>query len=90
MIGNVLKYPINKIGEVITIIMPTKLAICDIGVQNGDIFLWALVDKFTPLRSYQFIVFGTGWEIEEVEKLTFLKTVHMKDGLIWHVFEIQE
>ena len=93
MIGHVFKYPINfpdEAGKVIEIQMPSKWAICDIHHQDDCIFLWAMVDVHAPLEKYKFVVHGTGWKIDDVENLYFLKTVHMPNGLVWHVFAVKE
>lgn len=93
MIGHVFKYPINfpnEAGKVIELNLPNNFAICDINHQDDCIFLWAMVDIHAPLEPYQFVVHGTGWKIDDVENLFFLKTVHMPNGLVWHVFAVQE
>lgn len=91
MIGHVFKYPINfqnETGKVIELNLPNNFAICDINHQDDCIFLWAMVDVHAPLEPYQFVVHGTGWKIDDVENLFFLKTVHMPNGLVWHVFAV--
>ena len=90
MIGHVFKYPINKISEIVTIAIPSTWAICDVNCQGDELFLWGMVDIHAPLKDYRFIVYGTGHKIDDVENLFFLKTVHMPDGLVWHVFAVKD
>ena len=90
MIGHVFKYPINKIGEVVEIQLPSNWAICDINHQDNEFYIWAMVDIHAPLKTERFIIHGTGWKIDDIENHFFLKTVHMPNGTVWHVFAVQE
>lgn len=83
----ILKYPLPQIiGEIIEVEMPDRWAICDINHQGDELFLWANVDTDEPVTANKFIIYGTGWEIRDMENLSFLKTVHMPNGMVWHVF----
>lgn len=90
MVGHVFKYQIPLKEGISELQMPSKWAICDVNHQEGQIFIWAMVDIHAPLKTYKFMIHGTGWKIDDVENLYFLKTVHMPDGLVWHVFAVQE
>ena len=90
MIGHVFKYEIPLIAAVIELQIPDNYAICDINNQGDSIFIWALVDVHAPLVINKFKIFGTGHKIDDVEGLYFLKTVHMPNGLVWHIFSIED
>ena len=53
--------------------------------QDGGLFLWALVDPMNPLTEREFLVCGAGHNIQD-NNLSYLTTVKMSCGLIWHVF----
>jgi hypothetical protein len=88
MIGHIFKYKIQKIGEIVEIEMPVNAKICDINCQGNELFLWAMVDIHAPLEKTRFVVYGTGWKIDNAENLYFIKTVHTPDGFVWHVFSV--
>lgn len=77
--------------DICIIEMPMYSKVLSIGVQNEEVFLWALVDlsieKTVPRR---FRVAGTGHPItiKELEELTFLGTVFLYE--VFHIFEIKE
>ena len=89
MIGHVFKYEIPLTDELIEIEMPDNCAICEINHQGDSLFIWALVDIHAPLFTNKFKIFGTGHKIDDVEGMYFLKTVHMPNGLVWHVFALR-
>lgn len=88
MIGHVFKYEIPLTDELIEIEMPDNYAICDVNNQDDSIYIWAMVDIHAPLFKNKFKIFGTAHKIDDVEGLYFLKTVHMPNGLVWHVFAL--
>ena len=90
MIRHIFKYEIPLTDELIKIEMPEKSSICDINNQGDNLFLWAKVDIHAPLMTSKFKIFGTGHKIDNCEQLSFLKTVHMPNGLVWHVFAVKD
>lgn len=70
--------------------LPKGYAICDVNYKNGGIYLWALIDIHAPLEKRNFVIYGTGWQINNANELSFLKTIHMPGGFVWHVFEVNE
>jgi hypothetical protein len=70
------------------IILPQHAALMSVGAQGEKIFVWALVDPEAERRGYYFKVVGTGWPLadDELDGYTFLGTVHMMPGLVWHVW----
>ena len=59
-----------------------------VGMQNGAIWVWALVNTNAPVVTHLFAVRGTGHEITpEVEQGDFLGTVF--DGIfVWHILSL--
>lgn len=70
--------------------MPSNSRILSIQGQHGTLTMWALVDVNSEPVVREFFVFGTGHPVpaEMVDRLAFVGTVQMNDGLlVWHVFE---
>lgn len=94
MAKHIFKYAINfpdEVGQVVEVLMPENFRICDVNHQEDCIFLWAIVDTHAELKPQKFIVYGTGWKIDDVSpgsQRFFLKTVHMPNGLVFHVFMV--
>jgi len=62
--------------------------ILKISEQNEKLYLWCLVETLdkdiTPLKVS---IFGTGQEINfETPIHSYLDTILMTDGLVWHIF----
>ena len=76
------------IGEVFELKLPKDCAICDIQAQGNMICLWALIDCDAELVTRKFHIVGTGWNIDNVELMFYLKTVQMPNSLVYHVFEV--
>lgn len=66
--------------------IPSPKRLLHVGEQDEKLFVWSIVtpDIFviypTILR-----IFGTGHQIEN-EDITFIGTVQMSNGLVWHIF----
>lgn len=91
MKNRILKYEMPfplEAGDITEINLPKDYGICDINHQNGKIYLWVNCDERAPTTKLKFVIYGTGWEIEDLEDLSFLKTIHMPDGIVWHVFSV--
>lgn len=54
-----------------------------IDVQNGGIFMWAMIDTSEPLEFIEVDAIGTGQHIPE--DVTYIDTV-MLNGFVWHFF----
>lgn len=69
--------------------MPKGARVLSVGVQRGDVQVWALVDPEAPMEDRRFKVAGTGhYLVGGVENMRFIGTVHMASGqLVWHIFE---
>jgi len=85
----IFKYPLAIVGEQV-LLLPKGAEILHIGVQNGELYLWAMVDEQEESEIRRFSIIGTGHSIpERVSKnLYHIGTVFMSGGsLVWHVFE---
>jgi hypothetical protein len=90
MDAHILKYEIPVTDKIIEIEIPDNYALCEVGQQNGTLFMWCMVDIHVNLVKRYFKIVGTGHKIEGTEHLYFLRTIHMPNGLVWHLFEVQE
>ena len=61
--------------------------------QNGGLYIWCLINTEDKLpEKVDIRIFGTGHNIlvsPSIRKETYIDTVIMSNGLVWHVF-IQE
>ena len=71
--------------DMVTMMMPVGAEVLSVGVQDGRVCLWAMVDPTTPLMSRVFYVCGTGGPVN-VGDARFIGTVQM-DFFVWHIFE---
>lgn len=83
----IFKYEIPITDEIISIELSENSGLCDINVQDDKIYMWCIVDIHAPIFKQYFKIFGTGHQIIDCENLIFLKTVHMPNGLVWHIFK---
>jgi hypothetical protein len=77
-----------RLAPQIPIEMPVGAEVLCVGTQDEDIFLWASVnpDPSTVTEMRNFLVYGTGHPITPGPSI-YLGTVHMDNGLVFHVFE---
>ena len=54
--------------------------------SNPQLAMWFEVDSDAPKEIRQFVVFGTGHQMQEDVNLTYLGTVFVL-GLVFHVYE---
>lgn len=88
MLKVIYKYEIPVIGEVFEINLPLGYTICDINHQNDELFMWVLIELNVPKIPLKFMVIGTGKVIQDCSNMWFMKTIHMPNGLVWHVFAV--
>lgn len=84
------KYLMPSLGEELELELPEKLHVCDFHHQGEQIYMWAVVDITSPLVKRKIMTIGTGWEIENPDRLQFLRTVHMPNGCVCHVLAVHE
>ena len=77
------KYKLSGTGK---LEIPKAAEILSVHEQHDDIYIWALVESDNTVEFRHFSVIGTGWEITHDAK-KFIGTVHLKSGLVFHVFE---
>jgi len=66
--------------------MPRGAKVLTAGMQQGNYYIWALVDPTRDMCKHEFMIYGTGWDNVEGE---FVGTVF--DGsFVWHVFDLGE
>jgi hypothetical protein len=82
--------------------LPQASEILSVGVQCDDIVMWVMMDPVVQKIKRNFVVYGTGHEIED-ENLKFIGTVQMRydpngswpddpgfpNGFVFHVFEVK-
>lgn len=80
----ILKYPLS-ITDTQTLVLPSEVNILKVAVQNGKVFLWALVDTENEDEVELTIkCFGTGQSISMPPKnMMYLDTVFV-DEFVWH------
>lgn len=67
--------------------IPKGAQILSVREQDVDICLWALVDPAAEKQRRRFVGFGTGDDVPD-RPMTFLGTVHLGGGMVFHVFEL--
>ncbi len=81
------KYEIKASDE--DTLLPDNAQILSVGIQEGKIYLWAVISTTVELRPRAIRVYGTGHRVPAYPGI-FLGTVHMvEDGLVFHIFEEQ-
>ena len=97
----VYKYELSSpLGIITKVSLPKGSTVLSAGIQANDFFIWALVDTEQPTEDRKFIVYGTGWEIDEGIKDRFhiggnlaffdlcpIDTV-FQGPYVWHIFEV--
>jgi hypothetical protein len=79
------KYPLTLADEQI-VELPLASRILSVGMQDGGIFVWALVDEAARATvSVRFWIRGTGHPADSLSFATFLGTVFDRQ-FVWHVF----
>mgnify|MGYP003350677251 CR=1 FL=1 len=90
------KYPLGNDlhhNASIEVTMPRAAKILDIQYQADVPVLWAVVNPKKEKRVYNFVVFGTGFELNDYDKKHYdhIATVqHPYHSLTWHIFEVHE
>lgn len=83
----VYKYPV-EIADVQTILLPIGAQILSVQEQNGNAYLWAIVNPDTDSEPRRFRLYETGHNIETENLLKFVGTFQLLGGrLVFHLFE---
>ena len=83
------KYPL-KVTDGQNISFPKGAEFLDIQVQNGEVYLWALVDPEADTETRFIEIFGTGHPVvyDMGVSREYISTFQMKGGqLVFHAFE---
>jgi hypothetical protein len=81
------KYPI-EITDKQTLPMPVGANILTVQVQNGNPFIWAMVDTEAPIEGVAIIVYGTEHPIDESLNLEYIGTFQSNGKcFVFHVFK---
>ena len=82
----------------VVIQIPKFAWLLSVGMQNGLLYLWALIDTKEPFEEREFWVYGTGHEVKPLDQYDplhrrHLGTVHGVEGwMVLHIFvsELEE
>jgi hypothetical protein len=80
----IFKYMLNP-GYQVLELPGDEIVILSVGVQHGQIVLWAMIDTESPKHEIGVQVVGTGWKLSGLEDWHFIGTVQV-DNLVWHIF----
>jgi hypothetical protein len=81
------KFKIEIVDEQVIEIDPFA-KILSFQVQNGEAFIWALVNSNNVKVPYRFAIVGTGNPfIYDKSDARFIGTVQL-NGFVWHLFQI--
>lgn len=83
------KYPV-PIADEPTIELPLSCTVLHFAAQNGEPFIWCLVEADEPRTiKRRFRLAGTGHPIEDRDEGRYIGTVHLRGGaLVLHLFEV--
>ena len=74
-----------KVEEYQTVGMPIGFKVLKIGIQNGEIRIWARVNDDNPKTQSVFRICGTGRRMPHDVDLEYIDSVVFGD-LVWHIF----
>ena len=81
------KYEIPFKNE-FTLQMPKGAELISVANQNEMGCLWAFVDPNEDIEDVNFCLYGTGYEIENPNILSYLGSFQQYNGrFVWHLFE---
>jgi len=83
----VYKYKLSgtEYTQPVSITMPMDSQIVSVAEQDGDIFIWAVVDpNWQPWGIRKFRIVGTGDGVAG----HYVGTVHSPSGFVWHIIEV--
>lgn len=80
-----------QITDTQTISMPSQMKIIKAAEQSGKLWIWALGESEGSIENRRIRIVGTG-NPTNVSTLfaSFIDTVLMANGLVWHVFELNK
>ena len=78
------KYPLSITGTQ-QLTLPESHTILKVAEQNGSLYLWAQVDTEQPDTTLHIVIVESGQELP-IYGYTYIDTVLMSSGLVWHVY----
>jgi hypothetical protein len=88
-VKTIYKFPL-EVTDQQAVLMPAAAQILAVQVQNGEPFVWAIVDTENPQEERFFDIFGTGHPMHEDNGVgrEYVGTFQMHSGsLVFHLFE---
>jgi hypothetical protein len=82
-----------------TIKLPHYAKVLHFGIDPKNLeslWIWCEVDTELPVYDREFILIGTGWNIQDAigehdfYSTVYIGTVISQIGLVWHLYEIEE
>lgn len=71
------------------IFFPIDSQLLCVQIQQGNPYIWALVDSEAPNSGYSILQCGTGHPTPD-SKWTYLDTYQLENGIVLHVFYLGE
>ena len=80
------KYTLDNFGK---IRLPSKHEFLTVQMQNSKATFWFKVDTNSSDCEKFYVMYGTGWEINEYDSTSekYIVTVQNEHGFVWHIFE---
>lgn len=78
------KYQVLPLG--VTVAMPVGATVLNVHEQNDGVFMWAEVEPSNALVTRRFTVYATDQMVEDNHE--YRGTAFMKNGLVFHVYEV--
>ncbi len=85
------KFPISFNSKSVSVPKGTKFL--SVQVQTGQPVIWGLIDVESSYHvNADVLILGTGWGVEEdyLKGLSFLGTIQLHNGLVFHFFVPEE
>ena len=78
------KLDLNWGSSKAVVVAPDPQRVVMFGCQSKDLFLWVEVIRDRPEKAAEFIIYGTGQEIEEGDAWV---GSCQADGFVWHLYQ---
>jgi len=82
------KYPLRFLNNKCCISLPDGYKIVHLKAIDDIPYIWCIVNKNKDKRMHEFIAYGTGHEIDEINANSYVGTYQIADGRhTYHVFQ---
>lgn len=82
----ILKYELTEEGKQ-SILLPERSKILKVGYQGRQLCVWVIGCLENPEEYRCFRIFGTGFNVESIDSLTYVDTCTNEIGFVGHIFE---